>query len=114
MDTLYTFKLPKAVDGMTHVGIQEEQRTAVRLYVGGLYGKVRPNGSFRAATMMHQFMLNIVDDQLEDLDQQSLAAGRPSSKPRHALDSADVAHWLEEAPARIKARIDARLAEEEG
>ena len=106
---LYIFALPKAVNGMTHVAVEEEHRNAGRIYVGGVYGK-NPSAGFKPGEMMHPFMVNIAGEDLIDLDEQSKAAGRPSTKPRHRMDSTDVATWLEEDPTVVQTRIDARIA----
>lgn len=107
--TLYVFALPTAVNGMTHVAVEEEHRNAGRIYVGGVYGKDL-TGGFSPGEKMHPFQVNIAGDNLIDLDEQSKAAGRPSTKPRYSMDSADVASWLEEDPTVIQARIEARKA----
>ena len=106
---MYIFTLPSTIDGMTHIGVQEEVRTDDRIYVSGEYGKLVA-GTFTPATRMIAHAVNITDDYLVDLDEQSKAAGRPSDKPRHSIDSTDIVSWLEEDPAVIQARIDARQA----
>lgn len=106
MIILYTFTLPTAVDGMTHVGITEEIRDNGRFKLTGAYGT--ESGSFVPATMMQPYKMNITGDNLIDLDEQSLSAGRPISKSRHDIDSVDLITWLSEDPATIQARIDAK------
>ena len=107
--TLYTFVLPTTVNGMTHVAVLGEQRKASSINVTGEYGKI-VNSVFQSGVMMVPFQADIAGEHLIDLGEQSKAAGRPPTKPRHSMDSTDVALWLEEDPTVIETRIAARIA----
>ncbi len=110
--TLYIFALPFTVNGMTHVAVKEEHRNAGRIYIIGVYGRDLVGG-FRPGEMMAPFQDNIAGERFVDLDEQSKAAGRPAGKARYAIESADVAEWLEEDPDDIRERIIARRPDPE-
>ncbi len=105
MDPLYIFQLSRSVNEMTHVGVTEEIRDGDRIKVTGVYGKDLVAG-FRPATHMVPFRDDIRGERLEDLQRESLAAGRPADKDWYDMDQADVADWLEEDPAIIETRIE--------
>ena len=110
---LYTFKLPTALNpSATHVAVLEESRNAGRFVISGHYGKVT-GPTFEPAEGMIAYAARISDEDLEDLDIESTAAGRPASQSRTEMHFSDVAAWLEDDRAVIQARIEARRPEPE-
>ena len=109
MDILYVVELHEPIDGITHIAVGEEIRDGGRINVSGEYGTL-VDGEFEPGAITGPFHKDIRDEELDDLDAQSVAAGRPKDKPRYELASADVAIWLEEDPEIQQERIDARVA----
>ena len=107
MEALYVFALHTSVDAQTHVGVTEEIWDLGLHKVTGVYGK-NPVAGFKPATAMQPFKKIITGDELIDLDEESKDKGRPPTKARSDMDSADVATWLAENPAVRAARILAR------
>lgn len=112
-DTLYTFKLPTSIDGMTHVRVTQEIRDAYRTNIVGYYGKLSA-GEWTEAEKMHTFRPDIRGEERVDLVEEANAAGRPSTLADHDIRSDDVAAWLAEDPAVKRARIEGRRPAEEG
>ena len=108
MDTLYFFKLPAPVGGMTHVRVVQEIRDARRTNVVGYYGKLSTGGKWTEAEKMHMFAPDIEGEHRVDLVEAANAAGRPSTLADHDIRSDDLLNWLEEDPAAISERIEAR------
>ena len=108
MRILYTFELPAPINGITHVAIMEEIRDGHRIKVSGVYGTM-DDDTFGPSTIAVPFAIDIGGEDLIDLDEQSVAAGRPPQKPYWEIDSGDIVAWLEEDPAVRQARIEARI-----
>ena len=113
MDTLYIFKLPKAVNGQTHVRVTQEIRDARRTNIVGYYGKLSTGGKWTEAEKMHTFDPDIEGGHRVDLVEAANAAGRPSTLADHDIRSDDLLKWLEEDLAVISERIEARRPVEE-
>lgn len=105
MDTLYIVALHEPVKGITHVAVSEEIRDGGRIKVSGQYGTLE-DGEFEPAAITVPYHKDIRGEELDDLAAQSLAAGRPKSKPRHEMASTDVADWLAEDAEVVQARIE--------
>ena len=108
METLYIFKLPKAVNGQTHVRVTQEIRDARRTNIVGYYGKLSTGGKWAEAEKMHTFDPDITGEDRADLIEAANAAGRPSTLGDHDIRSDDLAAWLAEDPAVRQARIKGR------
>lgn len=110
MDILYVVALHEPIEGITHIAVGEEIRDAGRINISGQYGTLE-DGEFEPGVITGPFHKDIRDEELADLDEQSLTAGRPKDKPRYTLDSGDVAAWLAEDAEVVQARIEARRPE---
>ena len=111
-NTIYTFKLPTPVNGLTHVRVTQEIRDGKRLNIVGEYGKLARD-EWTPGEKMHAFGANIRGEERVDLIEAANAAGRPSTLADHDIRSGDVAVWLAEDPAVKQARIEARGPAEE-
>ena len=112
-DTIYTFKLPSAVNGLTHVRVTQEIRDGKRLNIVGEYGKLAAGDKWTPGEKMHAFGANIRGEERVDLIEAANAAGRPSTLADHDIRSGDVAVWLAEDPAAKQSRIEGRRPAEE-
>ena len=108
MDTIYIFKLPASVNGQTHVRVTQEIRDARRTNIVGYYGKLSAAGKWTEGEEMHTFHPDIENEDRVDLIEAANAAGRPSALADHDIRSDDLLNWLEEDPAVISERIEAR------
>ena len=107
MDILYVVALHEPIEGITHIAVGEEIRDARRIHISGQYGTM-VDGEFEPGAITGPFHKDIRGEELDDLDEQSVAAGRPKDKPRHTLDSGDVAVWLAEDADVVQVRLEAR------
>ena len=110
METLYIFQLPAPVDGQTHVGVTEHKADGSQTRVTGVYGKMSRTDppEWQPAVAMSPWQRSIRGYYRADLVIQANAAGRPVGLADHDMRDTDMQAWLEEDPAVVQARIDAR------